>query len=49
MAMLLEGAELRKLHEYNIARLENIHATGEYYASSGQQDLYCRCKKYTVV
>jgi hypothetical protein len=26
-----------KLNEYDIARLDNVHASGEQYTSSGQQ------------
>jgi hypothetical protein len=37
MAVLLDGAEMWKFNEYDIVRLENYHASREYYISSGQQ------------
>jgi hypothetical protein len=47
MAVLLDGAEMWKLNEYDIARLENFQASGEYYTSSSGQQRH-QSRNYTV-
>jgi hypothetical protein len=39
MALLLEGAEIWKLYEYDIARLENFHALGVFSHLLANKDI----------
>jgi hypothetical protein len=39
MAVQLDGAEMWKLNEYDIVRLDNFHASGEYYPYSDNKNM----------